>query len=558
MVRKPRISAESFRRLQAVRQGLEAQRSPLIGYYKKIAEMFSPSVCDWSGAAPSSFTVPDVSALYNNTGYKASLLLTDGIQGYGFSRRDTWFREEVDDEELMEHEPVGEWLQALERHKYRQYAASNFYDEARLLTKCVADFATGVMVAREDWARGLTRYETLHPATYLLDDDDMGYCAVLFRDFWLTAHAARARFGEDALPTQIRSALEGASSQYFKFTQVTMPKEQYDLDIGLRETRGKPIYSLIFAAIDEHNPISEGGYEVQNWWGWRWSRALNGGPYGVDSPGMIELPNARQVNGMTREYATLVERLAEPPIKSTPGLFGKINLKPNGITYLDQGEDYVPAMVAGNPQGLAEYISLRERGIQESYHEDFFLILTQAIEAQKTAAEVYGVQGEKAALLSAFFGRMDCEFLQPAHDYQTYAELTSGRFDMPVPEELKGKVLRPSMVSPLAMMQRRYLSFEPTKAALAEILPLAQINPDVMLPLDLEQYVRIVADSHNMDRRVLYDIAQVEKMKKARAEKLAKAEMLAEAQAKAGALKDSASAAQGFAQAQATGQGGVA
>jgi len=552
--REPRISQESVERLYTRRNDLDTRRKSLVERWKLVAEQFAPSMTNWENTAPE-IEAPEVKDLYDNTGYKASLLLTDGVQGYSFSRRDPWFRNTVEDEDLMATEPVAEWLQAFERHQYRQFAKSNFYDEGRLFTKCASDFGTAVMLVREDWARNVSHYETLHLKDSLLDDDPFGYPAVLFHTFWLRADQAARRWGYEKLPIQLQSAADSGSGVLFRFDHVIMPVAQYDLDISARESRGHPVYSLIVADVDKYHPVHEGGFDVSPFFAWRWSRDLGGSPYGTDSPGLIEVSNARQVNGMSGDYARLVEQLARPSFKATEGLKGKINLKPNGVTYLPYGEDFTTSMAVGNPAGVAELIASIRNGIKESYHVDFFLILTQAIEQQKTATEVAGIQGEKAALMASFFGRMASEFLEPVHEYSVYSEIRGGRFDMPVPQELKGKEMSATLVSPLALMQKRFLTLEPTKQALAEILPLAQLRPEILDNIDLDRFARFAAEEYNMDRRIMLDIATVERTRKARAEIAAEQQKMAMQQQAAETAKSGAQAQQSAAMAQQVSQG---
>jgi hypothetical protein len=144
------------------------------------------------------------------------------------------------------------------------------------------------------------------------------------------------------------------------------------------------------------------------------------------------------------------------------------------------------------------------------------------MEKQKTATEVAGIQGEKAALMSAFYGRLTSEFLEPVLEDLYQIEMASGRLPPP-PETLAARQqkLRLDMVSPLAQMQRRYLTLGSSQQAVGEMLALIQVNPQVMDNLNFDQHVRNIADAYGLDKRVLVDMAEVEKARKARAEQQA-------------------------------------
>jgi hypothetical protein len=160
-----------------------------------------------------------------------------------------------------------------------------------------------------------------------------------------------------------------------------------------------------------------------------------------------------------------------------------------------------------------------QQAINEAYYTDFFLILSQNIEKQKTATEVAGIQGEKAALMSAFYGRLSAEFLEPVLEDLFSLELLSGRIPRP-PESHMGqdRRMRLDMISPLAQMQRRYLMLGSSQQAIAEIAALAQLRPDVLDNINFDQQARNISDAYGMDKRIVYDMADVMRMRQARAE----------------------------------------
>jgi septum formation inhibitor-activating ATPase MinD len=88
--------------------------------------------------------------------------------------------------------------------------------------------------------------------------------------------------------------------------------------------------------------------------------------------------------------------------------------------------------------------------------------------------------------------------------------------------------IRLDMVSPLAQMQRRYLMLGSSQQAIAEIAALMQINPQIMDNLNLDQQARNIADAYGLDKRVIYDMADVLRMRQARAQ--AQQQAMAQAQ----------------------------
>jgi hypothetical protein len=373
------------------------------------------------------------------------------------------------------------------------------------------------MTRADDVIRRIPAYKTQHLKHCCIDENPYGEADVLFRDFWADAFKAAAIFGEERLPKPVKEAYGKGQLKLWKFTQAVFPPDRYGLNIPKRD--GQEYYSVFWADIERDRPLMDGYFQLKPFFVWRWSRNLDGGVWGSGSPGTAELADIKQANSVRADYSRIVQQMGRPPIKATEGLNGRINLKPNGVTSLRQGEDFTAVPVTGNPQGIMQDLALLQRAINEAYYTDFFLILSQNIEKQKTATEVAGIQGEKAALMSAFYGRLSAEFLEPALEDLFSLELLSGRIPPP-PESLaaRGERLRIDMVSPLAQTQRRYLMLGSSQQAVAEILALYQIAPSILDNLDLDRHVRNIADAYGIDKRVLVDMADVERLRQARAQ----------------------------------------
>jgi acetylglutamate kinase len=151
------------------------------------------------------------------------------------------------------------------------------------------------------------------------------------------------------------------------------------------------------------------------------------------------------------------------------------------------------------------------------------LILSQNIERQKTATEVAGIQGEKAALMSAFYGRLTSEFLEPMLEDLFTLELLSGRIERP-PDTLlekSGRALKIDMVSPLAQMQNRYVTLGASEQAIMSIAALANMKPEVLDNINFDQQARDLAEAFGLDKRVLYEMEQVLQKRAAQAQQAA-------------------------------------
>ena len=60
-----------------------------------------------------------------------------------------------------------------------------------------------------------------------------------------------------------------------------------------------------------------------------------------------------------------------------------------------------------------------------------------------------------------------------------------------------------------------------SQQAMAEIVALAQLNPQVLDNIDFDQQVRNIADAYGLDKRVVIDMADVQRLRQARAQQQA-------------------------------------
>jgi hypothetical protein len=526
----PRISSDTVEKLYTIREQEKENRAPLIPLWTDIARKMNPAMADWNDDTTTQEIVPNFKDLHSNVGMKSSIQLADGIEAYAFSRNSPWLRLAAEDERLMERSDVRLWLQQLSLHCYKQLAHSGWYDAARAWVRVGVDFSTSVMFRDNNIARGLPSYQALHLKRAIIMDNENGECDTLFRDLWLSAFDCASYFGYANLPVTIQDAFDQKLNRRFVIQQFIHPIDKFDLDIGARQTRAKRWHSLYVADCDHDSPIREGGYYTFPAFAWRFARNASGSAYGTDSPGYLEISNVKQAGGMRKDYHRGVQSRFRPQIKATDQLEGRINLDPNGITYLGQGEDFTTAFTIGDTNGLMLDIKSIEDGVADSYHKNLFLILTANIERLKTATEVEAIKGEQAAMLTAFFGRLSTEGIEPMVEDLVQCELESGRAPPP-PEILKGQPIKVDLISPLSVLQKRYLLLDNTRQFLAEVAGLvqSQLAPDGADNVDFNQYIRSAADIYHIDERVLRDLADVKKIQQARAQ--AKMQMVQEQQA---------------------------
>jgi hypothetical protein len=518
----PRIAESAVNSLFSIRAQEKIRVQPLIPRWQDIASHINPAMADWGEDSDESQPQPDFRSLYDMTGPTASSDFADGVQANSFSRIAPWLRLLMEEDRLNELHEVRLWLQAMERHCYRQLNNSPYYTEGRSLLRTGADFSNAVMFRENDIERGLPSYKNLHLKHCLLIENRWGEVDTLIRDFWLAPYEAVGQFGREALPDKVVDAYLNNKTKKWLFQQFIFPFGKFDLDIDEKSLRGMPIYSL-YACQQEKKAIRAGAYERPPFWAWRYSRNPDGSAYGGDGPGYHQLSNVKQVNGMRRDISRMRQRAALPPLKATDRLQGRIRLEPNGITFLKPGEDFTAALATGNIEGAWEMVKEVQKEIRTGYHADLFLIFSANIERLKTATEAELIQAEQAAMLAAFNGRLSTEYTEPSIEDLVSIELATGRAPPP-PRILRGQMIKVDLVSPLDQLQKRYLLLDNTRRFLQEVIALAEIFPEGLDNVDVNSYLRSAADIYHIDQRVLRDLADVKRIQQGRA--TLKAQML--------------------------------
>jgi hypothetical protein len=517
----PRISEQALSTINGIRTQEEERREVNISLWKDIASVFNPDLSDWDTETDTSDSFqPDYRSIGDNVGIKSSKQLTDGVSAYAFSRSSAWARLAAEDEEVMESADNKKWLQRMEVHCQRQMDKGGWYDAAWPFVRTGVDFATAVMFRFDNPKRGLPAYQNLHLKNVAFMENEFGDVDVLFRSFWLSPDLAASVFGYERLPQTIQEAYSQGLTKRFKFTQAIFPTDRFDLDIERRQSKGMPFYSVYVADIERTRALREGGYWTFPAFVWRFSRSSTGSQWGTDSPGYLEVANVKQLGGMRKDFHRMVQQKARPPMKVSDTI-QSLHFEPNGITRLRPGQDYAPGIVIGDLSGLMDDMRTIQDGVRDTYHRNLFLVMTQNIERLKTATEVEAIKGEQAAMLTAFFGRLSTEFLERHMEDLVQLEMDTGRAPPP-PRGMRQRMLKVDLVSPLAILQKKYLLLDTTRQFINEVAQLAQIYPEGMDNVDFNVYLRHAAEIYHVDQDVLRDIADVQRIQEARAKLKAK------------------------------------
>jgi hypothetical protein len=511
------VTKEQMEKLTRLKKSLEEYRAVFQSQWNDIIQYLAASYASATIGKPGSQPAPNYRNIQETTGVDSSNIMADGLQGYAFGRSISWFRLQFENERLMENESFKEWLQSAERIIYKQLNNSNFYDESRSFVKCGADFGTAVMIMEYDESRSVPVFSTLHPGTYAIQENRHGVVDTLFRDLWLTREEAIEQFDKDKLPPQIKDSQDPGES--YLFHHYVGPSWRLELDVDGDEE----FISVYWADIDANKTVKEERFGRKTFFAWRWAKNPCKSPWGVDSPGLTQIPNIKMLQSFQGDQLRVSQLHGRPPIKKTSGL--RINFLPSGMTDLEPGQDFAPVQVTGDLSWTQMTKQEIVQQVKSAYYVDFFLALMQSqnTNKNKTATEVAALQDEKAAIMSAFTSRLSHEFIEPVLEAVFEAEAKRIRFPQ-IPNGMQAQQLKIDYVSPLSMMQKRSHGLATTRQFLGEIMQIgqmAQVVPkvaEVFDKLKMDGYVDVAGEAYDVDHRIIESDENVQKIRQARAQ----------------------------------------
>lgn len=540
------LSKKDIEKLEQIRTALTKDKALYVSKWEQLSRFLGLSFSNWnSNSTPDNEVMTDTKAVYDSTAEEAGDLMANGIQGYACGSSTPWFDLSFEDDKLTNKGGIlGTALDKIKEHLYKVFAKSAFYDASLAMTQCVNHLGTGILWMEEDPKRQQPIFKVLHPRDCLIAENNAGEVDTLMRDFWLTKENAVEYFGEDKLSHNIKNCKD--PMQKFQFTCFTAPRNKYG--IGDNVSGNKNFISVYWEKGCNDKTVKEIQYDVKPFAVWRYNKALFGGAWGVDSPGIKQLSNIKQVNALCEDRVRLSQLIADPPIKRTRGL--KVNITPHGFTDLNEGQDFTLVQSAGNLQWTNEIIADLQKKIRTAYYADYFLILSATIEQRKTATEAQGLQEEKSVLMSSFFSRMGAEFFEPVIEWSFINELEHGRMQEVANQFINAGLtlsnIKIDFVSQLAKTQERATKFQPNVNYAMQIIQLMQVYPEAKFKLNIYKYLDSIAKNFGTNKDIVVNSTEAErqyaKQIQAQAEIAQKQQELANNEQQAKILNDIAGA----------------
>lgn len=351
------------------------------------------------------------------------------------------------------------------------------------------------------------------------------------KKFW-TADQAAERFGFANLSDGAKKDFE-SEGKYVKereYLHAVVPRDDSDADMINISSR-KP-YASITIDREASHIVRESGFDSFPFAVARW-KVPSGEVYGT-SPAIKVLDEVRLLNGMKKTIIAAAEKSADPPLQvDDDSVLGKLRAMAGGITYKRPGTE-IGQLPVGDPRITIEQVIDARNAIREAFFAD---IAQLPLQDRMTATEVIERRNDKLQVLSPFVSRIQEELLSPIIG-RTLAIMIKKRALPAPPRELMQDGLRVEYVSPLAVSQRTS-RVQAVQVWINSLLPLAQIDPGVVLSIDTEELPGYVADALNVPPQLVRDSEAVRRLKEAQAQ----AQQIQQAAATGGEIAEAAKTA---------------
>lgn len=484
--------------------------------------------------------------LEDDIGILALRTLASGMQSGLTSPARPWFSLTLQNETLMQLQPVKEWLHECFERMVNAFARSNFYDQIHMLYRELGTFGTGVMFEEEDKTTFI-RCRTETVGTFCLDVDASGRVDTIYRRISMTARQVLEAW-PDACPDRIRTMAENDSDTWLMLLHAVEPNPQ--ASEGGKRGRERP-WRSVFMLLEGGTEILEvGGYYEFPALCPRWDTTASD-IYG-SSPAMDALGDCRQLQKMTEDGRLALEKEVNPPllIAESAGI-DDVDTSPGALNFtssLAQGQPSVTSLyqVQANLAALENTRAQLKQQIREMFFNDLFLALLNN-NRNKTATEAEIIDSEKMLMLGPVLDRLRSELFQPLIE-RTWGLLTRAGMLPPPPveqvPELAGEEIKIEFISILAQAQKQagIAAINQTVGFIGQLAALAQ-SPDALDKLNIDETIDEVAEMHGVPPKMIRSDDEVAEIRGQRQQQMQQMQMMQAAQAGANVMATGAKAA---------------
>ena len=450
--------------------------------------------------------------IINGTGLYAARTFAAGFMAGASNPASIWFHLRTPDADLMDFEPVRQWLFLVESDMRLLMSQSNFYD---LLFMAYLDLGIGGTysgVINED-LRTTIRCQNFTPGRYYIDQDHNGRANTVYKVQPLTVLQMVNMFGEENVSQTIRNMY--AKQQYHQWRNAIQAIEPNTTRVpGMADSRNMRYRSWWFEEKGNAEKwLRQSGFRENPALGVRWLLA-DEDIYGR-SPGMDALGDNKGLQLQERRKAQAIDKLVDPPMVAAPELRNTpTTLLPGGVTFASFAASggapaFQPAYaIRPDVRALTDDIQTTEERVNREMYVDLFRMLIDTTRREITAREVDEKAEEKLSLLGPALTRMNGELYIPAIDRIFAISLRAGRYPPP-PPELQGMPLKVEFISILHQAQRR-VQTQGIERTAGFVITLMDAYPEAADKLNVDEMVEEYGEAMAIPPKLLRSQEEVQ------------------------------------------------
>lgn len=442
----------------------------------------------------------------NTVAREALQVLTSGFHGGLTSPSMPWFDIIVKDTRAMKLRPVAIWLEESKKVLYTGFEESNFYQTIHTFYTEFAGFGNSVMYCGED-SEKLFRFELLTVGEYAFSLNSIGRVDTFFRTIYKTNRNLVEKFG-DAVSPDVKRNSKTNPEDYVTIYHAVFP-EEYE---------NKKFTSVYWEPGQLYELKREGFYEFP-YLAARWD-VIGSDTYGLGL-GSYALPDIQRLQEMEKSFLMGAHKAIDPPLNAPARKKGKIKTLPGGINYYSHPNELVTPMLAGkfDFNGILTAISRTEDKIRRVFFNDIFLTASRDPNASPLkATEVMERKEERLLRIGPVIERVLHEFISPL--IERCFNIAARKNALPLLPPDVAQYLSEysvSFISPLAQAQKMIAS-RPINTFLQFVAGAAQFNPEALDKINIDNLVEEYADITGVPKIVMRDKAEVDQIRKMRAE----------------------------------------
>jgi len=396
--------------------------------------------------------------------------------------------------------------------------------------------AFGTAVLFQDWSieKGKLSFRSFPLADCYIQENHDGIVDTIFRRTLMSARQVAQKFGQNELPEQMK---KDQPDKEWEIIHCVYPREDLPMLKGIKTKYEMPFGSFWFSDECKHI-FAESGYNSFPYHVPRWSK-LAGEIYGR-SPAMTCLPDIKMINQMSKVVIKGAQKAVDPPLMvPDDGFMLPLKTSPSSLIFYQQGtEPIVPLENRARIDIGLDMMEQRRDHIIKSFFVDW--LLQQKNRTEMTATEVMDRREEKLRMMAPMIGRLESELLGRIIS-RSFELLRTNQMIPTPPPIIQGAGLSLSYSSPASTAQMSGKSVAIQKF-LEDLVPMAQVDPSVMDKINLDEFVKVMAELRDVTRRIIRPDKEVAQMRQGRQEQEMMMQQAEMAKPMAGSIKDLAQA----------------